>query len=450
MKRTKHKRRPFVEGALILTFTSFLSRFIGFFYRTFLSRTFGAEGMGIYQLLSPVMALSFSLCAAGIQTSVSKFVASEPSTKDYKTSLRIFITGFSLSMFLSLLCTVFLYTRADFVAVRFLKEVRCAPLLKIFALSIPFSSIHSVINGYFYGIKSTKIPAFTQITEQLVRVGSVYFICYLLQTRKMAPSIACAVTGLAIGECVSALLSLAAIYLRFSRLQALKGSFGFSVSRYNRYFPLLGRILTLSAPLTANRITINLLQSVEAVSIPGCLIRYGLTNSQALSTYGVLNGMALPVVLFPSALINSVCVLLLPVISEAQAVKNLPAIRAAVRKSIKYCSLFGVLCTALFLLFGRTAGEILFHNDAAGSFILTLSFICPFLYLSGTLSSILHGLGKMGVTFLFNVIALSIRLVFVFTCIPLFGIRGYLWGLLVSQLAVTLFDYLAVTYYTSP
>ena len=70
----RHKN-PLLIGTFILTVTGLLSRFIGFFYRIFLSKVFGAEGMGIYQLISPVLALSFSLTVSGMQTAISKYVA---------------------------------------------------------------------------------------------------------------------------------------------------------------------------------------------------------------------------------------------------------------------------------------------------------------------------------------------------------------------------------------
>ena len=44
MKKQKH---PLITGALILTATGIVTRFIGFFYKIFLSRTIGAEGIGI-------------------------------------------------------------------------------------------------------------------------------------------------------------------------------------------------------------------------------------------------------------------------------------------------------------------------------------------------------------------------------------------------------------------
>lgn len=434
------KKNSFLTGTLILTLAGFLSRLIGFFYRAFLSQTFGEEGMGIYQLLAPVMALSFSLTAAGIQTAVSKFTASETTTHDYRASLRVLLAGFLLSMPLSFLCTWFIYRQADLIAVRFLLEQRCAPLLRVFALSIPFCSLHSLINGYFYGIKRAGIPALTQILEQLARVGSVFWICDRLQSQGQSPAIVCAVIGLAVGECVSMLISLSAVYLRFYRLKPI------AASRV-RTGTMVWKIFMLSTPLTASRIATNILMSIEAVSIPSCLVRHGFTQTQALSVYGVLTGMALPLILFPTALINSACVFLLPVISEADESGNVNAIRSAVRKSVVCCLLFGVFCTASFLLIGEYAGLVLFKSKMAGSFILTLSFICPLLYLSGALSSILHGLGKTGVTFVFNMAALATRLLFVFWLIPAIGIQGYLYGLLLSQFLITILNILAVKYY---
>lgn len=70
--------------------------------------------------------------------------------------------------------------------------------------------------------------------------------------------------------------------------------------------------------------------------------------------------------------------------------------------------------------------------------MITLSFICPFLYLSSTLSSILNGLGKTNLTFAYSVASLLLRLAFVFFAIPLYGIKGYLWGMLASQMLQTL------------
>ncbi len=453
MKRT----HPLFVGTAVLTLTGLLSRFIGFFYRIFLSNVFGAEGMGIYQLISPVLALSFSLTVSGMQTAISKYVANETTTHDYKTSFRTLWVGFLLSMFLSFACMAYIYGYADWIAVTFLLEKRCAPLLRIIALSIPMATVHSCINGYFYGIKKTAIPAFSQLAEQVVRVGCVYLIYYICLRKNMTPTISFAVVGLVIGEAASMLVAVAAILYRSFRLSIkskntpaqTKTSLSYNTLSYNAlsyntlsynslsYSEIAKNLLRLAVPLSANRIIINLLQSIESVFIPNRLMAYGLNNADALGVYGVLTGMSLPLILFPSAITNSISVLLLPVVSEADANGKKATVSKAIITSIKYCLLLGFGCTAFFLLTGRFAGNLLFHNRLAGSFILTLSFICPFLYIASTLNSILNGLGKTMLTFLYSVFSLLIRLLFVFFAIPIWGIKGYLWGMLVSQMVQT-------------
>ncbi len=444
-------RNSLIKGTLVLTLTGLVSRLIGFFYRIFLSHVFGEEGMGIYQLISPVMVLSYSISCSGIQTAISKFVASEPTTKDYKTSLRVLYTGILLSCALAFPCAIFIYRYSDFLAANILLEIRCAPLLRIFALSLPFGALHSCINGYYYGIQKTSVPAITQLAEQLARVISVYGIYHIFRMRNQTPAIALALVGLLIGEAVSFLISAVMVFMRFSAKYLgtclAKTASVYLLSPSKKVFSTAKDILSLSVPLSANRIVVNILQSIETIYIPSMLQVYGLTNSGALSIYGILSGMALPLILFPSALTNSIAVLLLPIISEAEMSGNYLKIKKAVDKSILYCSVFGAFCTVSFLFFGRPLGNLLFNSAAAGSFILTLSFICPFLYISSTMSSILHGLGKAGITFLCNVLGLVVRLFFVFFFIPRFGIKGYMWGLLVSQLTMTFFEIAAVKYY---
>ena len=435
---------PLVTGTVILTLTGLVSRFIGFFYRIFLSNVFGAEGMGLYQLISPVLALSFSLTVSGIQTAISKYVASETSTRDYKSSFRTLWAGFLLAMALSAVCALGIYVYAEPIAANFLLEKRTAPLLRIIALSIPMASVHSCINGYFYGIRKTAIPAVSQLSEQVCRVGSVYLIYFICQKHGLVPTISFAVAGLVIGESASMIVSVVAI---LARAHQVFPSFGYVYAKRHASQPfssviaiyrrITGQLLQLAVPLSANRLVLNLLQSVEAIYIPNRLMAYGLDNAAALSVYGVLTGMSLPLILFPSAITGSISVLLLPIVSEADASGNQSAVRRAIFTSIRCCLLLGFFCTALFLLFGRLAGRLLFHSELAGSFILTLSFICPFMYIASTLNSILNGLGKTIQTFLFSVVSLLLRLLFVFLAIPLYGIKGYLWGMLASQMLQT-------------
>ncbi|MBD5528114.1 MAG: polysaccharide biosynthesis protein [Lachnospiraceae bacterium] len=424
-----HTRHPLIMGTAILTITGLITRIIGFFYRIYLSRLFGEEGMGIYQLLSPVLALSFSLTAAGFQTAISKFVAAQAGRENaVSPSRRPMVMGLLLTVPLSLVCTMALFTGSDFIAVNLLQEPRTASMIRLLAPSVPLSAIHACINGYFYGIKKAGIPAGTQLFEQCCRVACVYMVSASILVQGHTPSINVAVLGLTVGEGCSMLAALLAAWYHHSRHANIPAH------RHSTTVPSYAQLLGMIIPLTANRIVLNLLQSVESVSIPAGLRSYGYDNATALSVYGVLTGMAFPMIFFPNALTGSVSVMLLPMISESYARGDDEGIRRAILRTVKYCFLLGFSCMGFFLLTGRLLGEGLYRSPLAGHFIRTLSLICPFLYLDTTLSSILQGLGMAGRLFLINVTSLLVRLLFILLTVPRMGIQGYLYGILVSQI----------------
>lgn len=422
----------FLTGTLLLTIAGVLTRIIGFFYRIFLSRLIGAEGLGIYQLVSPVMALGFAVTAAGIQTAISKFVSTEMGRKNPAGAGHYLSVGLILSLFLSALTGLFIWNSSAFIAEAWLGDARCAPLLSVLSFSFVPSCIHACINGYYYALKKTAVPSLCQLTEQLARVGSVYLMYQICLAEEKPFTLSMTIWGIVIGEIASTLVSVSC-YTSLSPYSPVKK---YNWRRLSHANTCLRDLLTMAAPLTASRIVLNLFAAFETIMIPNRLKLFGYTNSEALSVYGILTGMAMAIIMFPSVITNSISVLLLPTISEAEASGDIRLIRNTIRKTIESCLVLGFLCTAGFLLLGNAAGNILFENALAGTFIVTLGWLCPFLYLSSTLSSILHGLGFPGITFALNLIACGVRILFVLFAIPAYGIKSYLIGILVSQIII--------------
>lgn len=415
-----------VTGTLILTITGILTRFIGFFYKIFLSRSIGAEGLGIYQLVFPLFMFALSVCCGGIQTAISRYTAFCDTKKEARLYLYL---GMTASVMLSIVASLFIYQCAPFLSNNFLQEPSCENLLRIMALAIPFACIHSCINAYYYGIKKASIPSITQLLEQITRVVGVYIIFLVLEESGQPPTPQTAVWGIVIGELSSALFSLTVL-----RFQKAAG----------KMIHAAKNLFTLAAPLTCNRIALSLAQSLENILIPASLKLFGYSSSDALSLYGILTGMALASVMLPAVLSNSLSVMLLPEISKAQAQKQEERIKSLIRKTVEFSLILGFLCTLLFLLGGKFAGTYLFHNHLAGVYIQILSWICPFLFLGSTLGSVLQGLGKPKSVLFINLTASIIRILFVVLAIPQFGIRGYLWGALISQMLAAWMAYVAL------
>ena len=426
------KKNPLITGTLLMTAAGVLSRIIGFFYRIFLSRTIGAEALGIYQLIGPVFSLCFALTASSIQTSISKFVGDaiggcKDSLCGKKKARAYLILGLVLSCGLSILTGVFMYLNADWIAVRFLGEARCAPLLVLLTYSLLPCCIHACINGYYYGRKNAFVPSLCQLIEQIARVGSVWII-FQITTEKGIPLTAFhAVCGLVIGECFGLLVSMSAL-LREKRLP--RGSYT-SDSICNS--TMTHAFLAMVIPLTINRLSVAFSTSLENLLIPQKLQLYGYTQTDALSIYGILSGMTLSIILFPCVLTNSLSVLLLPAISEARGRSNENQIRRTTQKAIRLGLLLGFAFTILFLLTGDMIGNKLFHNALAGHFICRLAWLCPLMYITSLLNSILHGLGRPKQVLFVNLLSCLIRIGMIWFLVPAYGIGAYLWGLLLSQ-----------------
>ena len=374
-------RKTILQGTLILTAVGFLCRFMGFFYRIFLSHTFGEENVGLYQLTFPVFALCISFTSAGLETAISRTVARKQSLHQPREASETLCLGLFISCLLSVITMIILQKNAADLSTALLGDPRCEEILILLSYALPLSSIHGCIMGYCYGLKQTQIPAVSQLIEQTARILSVFCL------------------------------------YRFAIRNGLHAD------------------ISIAA---ANRVLLGLLQGIEAVSIPGCLKLYNHSTSEALSTYGVLTGMALPCILFPSAITNSVSIMLMPTVAELQVKDQASGIRKLLQKVLGSCFLMGLFCCLFFLFFGQLIGQFLFASDLAGNFIITLAWICPFLYVNGSLLSVLNGFGKTTTSFTINMVGLAIRIGSVFFAIPVFGIQGYLWGLLISQLAVSI------------
>ncbi len=415
-------KNKLVKGTIILTAAGIITRIIGFIYRIFLAGALGETDLGIYQLIFPVYSICFTIYAAGIQTAVSQMISHE--RRDNHPG--ILKSGIFLSLIAAFTLSLLLSLCSRWIGIHFLGSAETIELLQVLALIFPFCGVTSVINGYFYGISEAGIPAVTQIIEQLFRVFFVVGISFLLYAGTLRTTLA--VAGLIAGEAASNIYNVWHLLRRESPRVIWKSRFQ------------IKKMLALSVPLSANKLVISLLGSVESVLIPAMLVRYGYSDNQALALFGILTGIVLPFILFPGTITNSLSVLLLPAISHAIGREEHQTVRQTTAVTSQYSILLGVLASSLFLNFGRDIGHYIFQSENAGKLLCALALLCPFLYVSTTLTSVINGLGKTGITFFHTVVGLSIRIFFLVFVTPECGIYGYLLGMTLSQITLCLLN----------
>ena len=419
-----------ITGTLYLSAAGVITRFMGFLYKIWLGNLIGPEELGIYQLVFPVFAICLSICGAPFQTAVSKFTAEYQEHHPQKAGCYLKLSLF-LSLTLAFLCAGFLMLFREQVATYFLLNNRCTRLLPYIAVSIPLSAVHNCVTGWYYGQKKTVIPAAANLIEQSTRI---LFVFFLLHT-SLEFTVIQVVWALAVGELTSALVTSVSCFF-CSHKQKSVNSHHAPISQRK----ILLEILFLIWPLIANRLVMSVLQSVESIMIPSRLILYGYSESTALSMYGALTGMALSFIMFPTAFTGSFSLMLLPDIARACAENRTSYIQKASRLSLGTTFLMGCIFSAVFFLLGEPLGELCFPGTLAGTYIRSLSWLCPFLYLNNVLTSILHGMGMTALTFKTQLSGLILRLGVTVFLIPLYGMKCYFLALLGSQLLMSILN----------
>ncbi len=417
-----------VKGTFILTAAGIISRIIGFIYRIFLTRAIGAQNLGLFQLVTPVIGIVFALCSSGIQTGISSFSAQKNDSHGW------LFTGLLISLPLSISVSALIYTSADYIAARLLLNSSCTDLLKVLAFSFPFSTFHNCVNGYYYGHQKAEIPAVSQLLEQIVRVFTVFAYCRICISLSIPITVICACIGNLTGEFVSFAFCFICLMLQKSTKSP------FPAIRLSK----IKRMLSYSMPITSNRLLMHLLSSGETILLPAQLIASGLPQNDVLKAYGVLTGMALPLILFPTAITNSLSVMLIPRISKSNSDKNKNDIINTLDNCFTLCILMGIVSTFIFLTIGARLGAYVFNEPLVYNYTMILAWLCPFLYLSTTLAGILNGLSKTGFTCVTNTAAIAIRIFALVVFVPKYHIGAYLSGLLTSYIFICIVYYIKI------
>ena len=437
-----------LKGTAILTIVGVITRLLGFFYKIFLSNVLGTEMLGVYQLIFPVYSICYNIYGTGIQTTISRFVAAQLAKKNYKNVTRVLFIGLFLSISSAIILSLIVYFNADYIASNIIHEPRLASSLKTLTIVFPFCGTTACINGYYYGLTKSAVPATSQLLEQIVRISIVYAAAVFFGNGNLQLTTELAVAGLVIGEISSTIFNIISYKTTYDT-RRISNNAKRSTIKADKTRDMSKSILKMSLPLTSNRLIISILISVEAVIIPSMLRRYGLSNTEALSIYGIINVMVKPFIMFPSTITNSLSVLLLPTISEAAATNNKASIKRSTNLSIKYSLLIGILSTGIFLVFGQELGLLIYNNDLAGRYLTTFAWLCSFLYIGTTFNSILNGLDKVHISFFSSVAGLSIRILIILLLTPRKGISAYFFALLVSLLFMTIFEFVIIYKYTN-
>ncbi len=413
------KKTIFIKNAAILTGSSLLLRFAGIILKVWLAKKIGSEGIGLYQLVFSVYVLASTFATSGISTAVTRLVAEELVLGNKKSTLKILKRATQITLFIASVSALILFFGAEIIAKLLLEDTRAILSIKVLPLSLMFVGTTSCIRGYFIARRKITPNAISQIFEQIVRIAFILIFINIFSGKGITYYCFAVMLGDATAEILSCLLLWLQYAIDKRNLNSLNGENPAKKGTVRK-------ILHISVPITSGRYLNSLLRTAENILVPKNLAKFGGATQNALSQFGMIKGMALPILFFPSTLLNSISTLLIPEISEAVAKKQTSIVKDSTQKVIKLTSLLGFLCGAIFFVCGERIGFLIYSDYSVGFLLKVLSPIVPLMYLDSISDGILKGLDQQVFTFRTAIGDSLTRIILILILLPKMGLWGFI------------------------
>ncbi len=400
------------KTAAIVTLFSFFEHALGFLYRIILSRTLGPEGLGIYQTALSVFAVFLTVSSSGLPITLSRTIAKHRAHGDEHGVQSATAAAILLTLAVSVPVTLLLFLlRTPFSAI--FSDPRCADLFYILLFGLSFTSVYAIIRGSFWGNKRFFAYSLIELIEEIVMIGVGVVLLTFFSTGVAD------VNKAAVAVLISYLCSftIAALYFwaKGGRLRPPKGQF----------LPLL----RASAPVTAMRTCSSLVGSLVSVLFPMRMMAAGSSSTQAISAYGVVGGMVMPILTIPSSLISSIALVLVPELSECFYRGEREKLTALTKKALDMTLLIAGVLVPFLIACGEGIGILLYSNAESGRLIGQFAFILLPMSVTMIATSMLNSLGCERETLLFFLIGSACMLLAVWVLPPYLGSAALLVGM---------------------
>lgn len=398
-----------------MTAVNLIMRSVGVAFNAYLTNRIGSSGIGLFQLLMSVYSLAVTLSSAGIRLATTRITVEINTRKnhDMRKSLALCIAYAGLvGSLVGLLLLVF----SDFISAVWIGNIRTANPMRILSLSLPFVSMSSALGGYFTAIE--KVPHFSFI-QMLEQGAKIIITVFTLNNAK--DSVTAIVTGMTAAEIISCSLSM------ILKREILKG-------KTDKDTVGLYKFLRVAIPDAAGSCARSVLLTVEHLMIPKGFEKSGTDSKKALSAYGSIHAMAMPLLLYPCAVLTSFSSLLIPEIAGRNEIGDRDGINLCATRTLKRTLIYSVVCAVLCYTFAPVLSDMIYKTDEAVKYIRILSPLVPIMYLDTVIDGFLKGLDLQVYSMRYNIIDSFLCVIMVYFLLPVYSVKGYIFILYASEI----------------
>lgn len=419
----RQKSKLFLINGAILTSTSLLMKFAALIFNIYISNQIGSEAVGVFSLVMAVYLFFITVATSGLNIAVTVIVSEKFALNKNQQAIKAIRTCIFFSLLLGIAAGGLILLFSNFITSKCLHNMVSSRPLFYIAIGLPFIAMSSCISSYFTTIRKAYKNAISQVFEFTIKM----FATIILLKINISNGVEAICISLILADVISEICSFTLIFIlyiidiKLKKLEDIR-SFG---QRIN--------ILKIAFPVAVTSYIRSGLSTLKQLIIPTQLEKSGISCSRALSQYGMINGMVLPVITFPTVFTDSYSMLLIPEFSTYVAQKNYKAINYIANKIFKITCAFTMCICSIFFIFSNDLGLAIYNNIEIGYYFKIFTPFIFFMYMDHIIDCILKGLNKQFGVMCCNILDLSITTCFIYFLLPVLGIKGYVLSIFFSE-----------------
>lgn len=381
----------------------------------------------MFGLVMSIYLLCITFANSGINLAATRLVSEELAVNSSSGAKIAIKKCIFFSLLFGVLASIILLFISPYVISIFLHNRISVHVLYIIAISLPFTSITMSLNGYFTAVRRPYKSSSADVFNIITKIITILILLPKFDLNDLEQIVILLVLGTAISEIVSFIYTYFLYIIDRKKLKdtrSVRNSF-------------LGKIMKISMPVAITSYIRSGLSTLKQLLIPIQLEKSGMTCTNALSAYGMVNGMALSILLFPGLIINSVASLLIPEFARYNVKQDFTKMNSVINTLFTLIIVFSLFIIGFFLMFADDISIIAYNNINVGQFILILCPLVLLMYLDHIIDAILRGIDKQVKVMYCNIADLFISVILIYFLLPVTGIAGYLIVIYVSEILNT-------------
>ncbi|QKS72383.1 polysaccharide biosynthesis protein [Paenalkalicoccus suaedae] len=421
-------KQTFLQGALIITIASLLSKIIGSLFRIPLQNIAGDEVYGIFSIVYPVYMAVLTLSVAGIPLAISKLISEARLAGNEQQIRDIYVTAAILAMSFGTTLFIGIVLFSNQIASLLGGEFAMLSLIVVSAtlLVAPYMAVY---RGYFQGYQDMRPTALSQVLEQVVRVFFILLFAYILVRQGFNESVIAG--GVMIGSILGALASLVYLRRKFTKSDVKPTTdVRYSIDSFRRWSKT---ILKISLPICVGALAMALVNFIDSITVPSQLAAIGENVAVQYGYYG--RGLALVqiAVVFAQALILP----LIPLITGALAAGDHTKTSRITEKAMKFMHLTSWPAAIGLLVLTVPLNIALFGDTMASDTLAIVHVSAVFTSFAVLTTGLLQGMNKQLLSAYIVLGASVLKVILNIFLIREFGLIGVAWSTLVVYVVLT-------------